>query len=266
MKVNGNQWGMTYTPYTTSGDCKTASEVDSDLQAIKGKGFTTVRLYATDCSGLINVGASAKTYGLQIIMGVYIDTSGIAGATAQLGEIATWGKQGNWGLISLLVVGNEAIFNNYCTASELAGFISLARSTWAAAGYTGPITTAEPVSSFVSSASTLCSVIDVAGANIEPFFDGSVVAANAGTFVSSQLSMVKAACPGKPAYNLECGWPTSGSPNGASIPGTSEQAAAMSDITSKVGDFTVVFSYTNDAWKAPGQFGVEQYFGCASLY
>jgi exo-beta-1,3-glucanase (GH17 family) len=257
---------MTYTPYSTSGDCKSASDVDSDIAAIAAKGFTTVRLYATDCSGLINVGAAARNHGIKIIMGVFIKADGISGASSQLTDIATWGQAGNWDLITFMVVGNEAIFNNYCTAAELAAFISEAKSTWAAAGYYGQITTAEPVSSLQASASALCSVIDIVAANIEPFFDGSVVAANAGDFVVSQLALVAAACPGKTAYSLESGWPSSGSTNGKSIAGPDEQAAAMKDITAKAGDTTVVFSYTNDAWKAPGQFGVEQYFGCASVY
>jgi exo-beta-1,3-glucanase (GH17 family) len=266
IKVNGKQWAMTYTPYTSSGQCKSAYDVDSDIANIAAKGFTTVRLYATDCSGLVNVGASCKTHGLKIIMGVFIKAAGIADARPQLAEIATWGKAGNWDLITMIVVGNEAIFNQYCSAADLAAFILEAKYTWSAAGYSGPVTTTEPVSSLLSSASALCSVIDVVAANIQPFFDGSVVAEYAGDFVSSQLSMVAAACPGKTAYNLECGWPNQGSPNGKSIPGPSQQAAAMKDITSKAGDVTVVFSYDNDAWKAAGPFGVEQYFGCSSLY
>jgi exo-beta-1,3-glucanase (GH17 family) len=266
IKVNGKQWAMTYTPYSTSGDCKSASDVDSDIAAIAAKGFTTVRLYATDCSGLVNVGASARAHGIKIIMGVFIKADGISGARPQLAQIASWGQAGNWDLITFMVVGNEAIFNNYCSASDLAAFISEAKSTWSAAGYYGQVTTAEPVSTFQSSAYALCSVIDIAAANIEPFFDGSVVAANAGDFVVSQLALVAAACPGKSAYSLESGWPSSGSPNGKSIASPADQAAAMQDITAKAGDTTVVFSYTNDAWKAPGQFGVEQYFGCATLY
>jgi len=265
-KVNGKKWAMTYTPYSKSGSCKSASEVDSDLAMIAAKGFTTVRLYATDCSGLTNVGAAAKNHGLKLIMGVFIKAAGIDDARPQIADIVQWGKNGNWDLITMIVVGNEAIFNNYCSASQLAGFISEAKSAFAAGGYYGPVTTTEPVSSLLLAAPALCSVVDVIAANIEPFFDGGCVAEQAGTFVASQLAMVAAACPGKPAYNLETGWPSSGSSNGASIAGPSQQAAAMADIIDKVGDKTVIFSFDNDEWKAPGQFGVEQYFGCAGLF
>jgi exo-beta-1,3-glucanase (GH17 family) len=266
VKVNGKKWAMTYTPYTKAGLCKTADEVDADITIIASKGFTTVRLYATDCSGLINVGASARKHGLKIIMGVFIKAAGIDDARPQVSDIANWGKSGNWDLISILVVGNEALFNNYCSASDLAGFISEAKSTWAAAGYYGPVTTTEPLDKLQAVGSQLCSVIDVVAANIQPFFNGGVVAEQAGTFVKGQLDLTAAVCPGKTAYNLECGWPNGGYPNGASVPGPSQQAAAIADIIDKVGEHTVIFSFDNDDWKAGGPFGVEKYFGCSTLF
>ncbi|KAF2435811.1 glycoside hydrolase, partial [Tothia fuscella] len=266
IKVNGKKWAMTYTPYTKAGLCKTASEVDSDISLIASKGFTTVRLYATDCFGLTNVGASCKAHGLKLIMGVFIKADGIDGARPQIGEIANWGKQGNWDLIVMLVVGNEALFNNYCSASQLAGFISEAKSTWSAAGYKGPVTTTEPLDKLQASGGELCGVIDVIGANIQPFFNGGINAASAGTFVKGQLDLAAKVCPGKTAYNLECGWPNGGNANSASVPGASQQAAAIADIIDKVGEHTVIFSFDNDAWKHPGEFGVEQYFGCSNLF
>jgi exo-beta-1,3-glucanase (GH17 family) len=266
VKVNGKKWAMTYTPYTNSGQCKTAAEVDADIAIIAGKGFTTVRLYATDCSGLTNIGTSAKAHGLKLIVGVFIKAAGIDDARPQLKDIATWGSYGNWDLVTMIVIGNEAIFNNYCSASALAGFISEAKSTFSAAGYYGPITTTEPLDKLQESAGALCSVIDVVAANIQPYFNSGVKSSEAGTFVAGQLALVAAACPGKTAYNLECGWPSYGSSNGAAVASPADQAAAIADIVDKAGDHTVVFSYDDDAWKADGAFGVEKFFGCAKLF
>lgn len=264
--VNGNKWAITYTPYTSSGDCKSAGDVMSDLASIKAKGFTTVRLYATDCSGLENVGAACEANGLKIILGVFIEGSGIGGAAQQVSDIAAWGSAGHWSTVTMIVVGNEAIFNGFCSAEELAGFISSSKATWAASGYSGAVTTTEPLNILQASGSALCGVMDVVAANIQPFFNSGITADQAGDFVASQLWAVGQVCPGLTAYNLECGWPTAGSPNGMAVPGTSEQATAISSIMSQVGANTVFFSFANDYWKAEGSFGVEQSFGCSDLF
>jgi len=257
---------MTYTPYSSNGQCKSASDVDIDIAKIASLGFSTVRIYATDCSGLINVGASCKAHGLKIIIGVYIDTSGLTSAWSQISDISTWGSAGNWDIVSMIVVGNEAIFNGYVSASDLAGFISSSKSTWSSAGYSGPVTTTEPVDIIQLHALSLCPVIDVVAANIQPFFTSSVLASWAGTFVAGQLALIEAACLGKTGYNLECGWPSAGSANGDASPSPADQKAAISDIIDKVGDKTAIFSFEDDAWKASGSFGVEQHFGCADLF
>jgi len=260
--TNGNKWAVAYTPYTSSGQCKTADEVMADITIIAGKGFKAVRIYATDCSGLENVGAACAANGLTIIIGIFIESSGTSGAQSQVTEIIEWGSAGNWGLVEMCVIGNEAIFNNYCTAEELAEFISSCKSALTAAGYNGPCTTTEPLDILQASAGALCDVIDVVASNIEVFFNGGIAAEDAGEFVAGQLQLTGECCPGKTAYNLECGWPSAGSSNGAAVPGSAEQAAAIGSILSSCGENTVFFSFSDDAWKAPGPFGVEQFFGC----
>jgi exo-beta-1,3-glucanase (GH17 family) len=266
--TNGNKWAMTYTPYSSSGACKEAGEVSSDLAAIAGKGFTTIRLYGTDCSGLQNVGGAAVASGMKIILGVFIEASGIEAARPQLAEITAWGSQGsNWASVVMLVVGNEAIQNGYCSAGALAGFISDAKSALTAAGAGSvPVTTTEPLSALMASASALCPVMDVVAANIQSYFNGGIDASQAGSFVSSQLELVAQQCPGKTAYNLESGWPSGGNSNGASVASPDAQRAAIADISAKAGDKTVMFSFSDDAWKTPGPLAVEQHFGCLDLF
>ena len=264
--TNGNKWAFAYTPYTSSGQCKTADEVMADIAIIAGKGFLAVRLYATDCSGLQNVGAACQANNIKMIIGVFIEASGISGAQAQVTEIAEWGQSGMWEIVILAVIGNEAIFNNYCTPEELAGFISSTKSTWQQSGYNGPCTTTEPLSILQQHAGSLCDVIDVVAANIESFFNSNVVAEQAGTFVAEQLELVGQCCPGLEAYNLESGWPSGGQPNGQAVPGPQEQQAALLDIMEKAGSRTCFFSFADDSWKDPGQFGVELFFGSIDVF
>jgi exo-beta-1,3-glucanase (GH17 family) len=264
--TNGNKWGVTYTPYTPAGQCKTADEVDADIAKIASWGFTTVRLYATDCSGLTNVGASTKAHGLKIIVGVFIDSKGPGAAWSQVDDITTWGSAGNWAHVSGIVVGNEAIFNGYTSASDLAGLITKAKGAWTGAGYSGWVTTTEPVDVIQKWASTLSSVVDVAAANIQPFFTSSVSSSWAGSFVAGQLALIEAAFPGKTAYNLESGWPSAGSSNGAAVASPSDQKAAIDDIIAKAGDKSCIFSFEDDSWKEAGSFGVEKSFGVSDLF
>lgn len=256
---------MTYTPYANDGSCKTAAEVSADISSIKNKGFTAVRLYATDCSGPQNVGNACKDNGLKIILGVYIEASGLSPAWSQVDTLAAWGK-GQWDMVEMVVVGNEAIFNGWTDAGSLAGFINKARTTLQAAGYNGPVTTSDTVASIQANADTLCPALDVVAANIHPFFNMDIDAAGAGAFVSSQLSLLAGLCGSKAAYNLETGWPSAGDANGKAVPGFVEQKTAIASIAAAAGSKSAFFSFENDAWKSPGSLGVEQFWGCASLF
>ncbi|KAF9894618.1 hypothetical protein FE257_006506 [Aspergillus nanangensis] len=258
------QMGMTYSPYTNAGGCKAKSDVLSDVGLIKQKGFTHVRVYSTDCSSLEWIGEACRQNGLIMILGVFIDSTGIAGAQDQVTDIANWGQ---WDLVELIVVGNEAIQNGYCDASSLAGFISSAKQTFKSSGYQGKITTTEPINVWEQGGATaLCGAIDVLGANIHPFFNSEVTATKAGEFALAQINDLKKVCPGKDVINLETGWPSGGNSNGLAIPGKLEQSEAIKSLVKEVGSLSVFFSYSNDDWKDPGAFNVEQFWGCSDQF
>jgi exo-beta-1,3-glucanase (GH17 family) len=46
----------------------------------------------------------------------------------------------------------------------------------------------------------------------------------------------------------------------------SEQATAVKAIAKAVGSKSIFFSYSDDLWKSPGDFDVEQHWGCASVF
>jgi exo-beta-1,3-glucanase (GH17 family) len=260
---NGKKWAMTYSPYTAEGGCKESGAVWSDVSAIKSAGFTTVRLYSTDCSGLQNVGGACKEYGLKLVLGVFIDGKGIDAARPQVTDIISWGQ---WQMVELIVIGNEAIFNKFCDAGALAGFIAESKAQFQSAGYGGPCTTTETMNVWQSSGSSLCSVIDVLGANIHPFFNPDVSPDQAGSFTAGQVELLSQICPGKEVYNLESGWPHAGQANGKATPGPEYQNTAIMSIMENVGAKTIFFSFEDDMWKQPGAFGVEQSWGCSKIF
>ena len=93
------------------------------------------------CNGLENVGASCEKHGLKIIIGIFIKDS-IDNAREQKDCITKWAK---FELVELAVIGNEAVFSNKTCAEELASFIKECKTEWSGKGYTGPITTSEPL-------------------------------------------------------------------------------------------------------------------------
>lgn len=260
--VAGDQWAITYTPFDTQGGCKSAEAVMADIKIIASKGFTTVRIYGTDkgCSGLINISAAVRACGLKMIVGVFIDASGVAGAQSQVAEIAAWAQ---WDIVELIVCGNEAVWGSRISAVELVAFIRSSREAFAAKGYHGMVTTTETVDVWQNNAHILCDAVDVVAFNAHPFFNPATTAAGAGAFVEGQFAIMNALCPGKAeSYNMECGWPNGGECNGAACGGVEQQAIAIAGIRSAVGGKTVMFSFQNDGWKP----AIDQHWGVMGCY
>jgi len=168
----------------------------------------------------------------------------------------------------MFVVGNEAVFNGYCTLTELVSFIQSTKTTFNSAGYTGTYTTAEPLNIVYELVSTagFCESIDFVGGNYHPFFNAQVEASGAGAFVAAQLTIADGLCTGKTGINLETGWPSAGSCNGAACPSTANQKIAIDSIVASAGPNSIMFSFQNDLWKAIGEFDCEQSWGCVSLF
>jgi len=265
----GGKWAMTYTPYRSDSNCKEADEVLADCKAIKAAGFTTLRVYSTDCGTLPKVGAAAKQLGLELIIGVFVGKVGCDNGSPDVAEqirlIKEWGQ---WDLVKLVVVGNEALFNRFCTVSQLTDLIHHTKSELKSVGYNGPFTTTDVVSAWLTQdVSSVCDAIDVIACNAHAYFNANTLPSEAGPFVAGQLDLVVQKCGGnKPGYIMETGWPTAGNCNGVACAGVSEQAAAIKSIKETIGDKVVFFSATDDAWKAPGSCNCEQHWGCGQLF
>lgn len=254
---------MTYSPYTASGDCKDQGTVSADIAKLAAMGFTSVRVYSTDCSTLEFVGQAARDNKIKVILGVFISETGISGAQPQVDAIAKWAQ---WDLVELIVVGNEAVFNGRCSASDLAGFIGSAKWAFKNAGFTGAVSTTDELSVWQSSGSAWCDVVDVVTANLYAFFNPNTAAENAGDFIQAQINDLSAICPGKEVYVMESGWPSAGECNGKACPSPENQATAIKGIQQSSGAKVVFFSYEDEQWKKPGQFGVEQHWGCSGVF
>lgn len=271
LSTGGALYAMAYTQYkgTSPGNsrCASADEVASDISAIAGKGFKTVRSYATDCNGLTNIANAVKANGMKMIVGIYVDGSGVDSSevNGQISDIKNYFK-GDYSIVEMVLLGNEALFNGFTSADALASKMSSLKQDLSSAGYSGPVSTADTLASLQEHEGTLCSSMDVLAANIHPFFNDATSALNAGSFVSQQMKSLQGLCGGgKRALNSETGWPSSGSNNGDAIPSVAEQLIAIESIKMAAGGESVFFSYENDMWKAPGYLNVEASWGCGSI-
>ncbi|KAK3496638.1 glycoside hydrolase [Neurospora hispaniola] len=263
----GDKWAMTYTPFTQDGQCKSAADVMTDIKAIANAGFTTLRVYSTDCDTLPSVGAAAEATGLRLILGVFIGTAGCENGSPNVSEqiaaIKSWGR---FDMVDLVVVGNEALFNGFCTVGQLRDLINRVKSELGSAGYSGPYTTTDVVSAWQSMDMTdICNVIDVVACNSHAYFDANTAPEQAGTFVAGQLAIVEKVC-NKPGFVMETGWPTAGECIGKACPGREQQKTALAAIKQEMGKKVVFFSFSDDHWKQPGSCNCEQHWGCGEIF
>lgn len=270
---SGGKYAMTYSPYkgtcVSDTSCKSQGEVESDIAAIAGMGFSVVRIYATDCSHLPNVIPAAKAHGLKVILGIFIKDGGINDDTySQLSDITSYFK-GDYSSVEYVLAGNEAVFNGKTTAGALASFIGDVKSTLKKDGYSGLVGTAETVSVLCDNADAFSGVLGVVGANMHPFF-APVEPSEAGTWLKTQFDSLAEHYGSTPVINSESGYPHSGPPTSGNTPSSEAQKAAISSMAeSEYAGKTVFFSNADDGWKAtsPGsEDSVEPYWGCADQF
>ncbi|KAJ9161364.1 Glycoside hydrolase [Coniochaeta hoffmannii] len=264
--TGGKQLGVTYTPYQQNGECKDSAQVMADIGAIKQSGVDRVRVYSTDCDTLPNVGAACEAHGVKIIAGIFIGEvgcdNGSPDVAEQISALKAWAQ---WDLVDLIVIGNEALFNGFCTVSQLHDLIVHVKTEIASTGYTGPVTTTDVVSAWIGSdVSSICEVIDFPSGNIHAYFNGGTTPEQAGDFVAGQLQIIEHVC-GKEGLILESGWPTAGKCIENACPGKDAQKTALASIVETCGSKTVFFSYTDDLWKRPGDCECERSWGCGDV-
>ncbi|CUM51962.1 uncharacterized protein AC631_04327 [Debaryomyces fabryi] len=251
--------GITYSPYTKSGSCKTASEVKSDIAKLSS--FSLIRLYSTDCNGIENILAS-MTSSQELFLGIYeIDTNTITSGLETIKSAVEATTRG-WSAVHTISIGNERVNDGKSSVSDLATAIKTARSWLStnASDYTGYVVTVDTLVATVSNPG-LCKISDYLAVNAHPYWDGGVVPSNSGSWLQQQISNLESACGSSNILITETGWPTQGNTYGSCVPSISNQLAAIKSIMSKFSDQVFMFTMYNDYWKDPGSENVEQHWG-----
>lgn len=250
--------GITYSPYTKSGQCKTADEVADDMAKLTS--YDIIRLYAVDCSGIENVLASI-TSSQKVFLGIY----SISDPGAELSSIqeAVEGSSRGWSAVHTVSIGNEMVNSGTNTAQEIVTAIEQAR-TWFddnAPSYSGYIVTVDTAVA-VKANTILCDASDYLAVNIHPYWDGGVDPSDSGPWLEEQVSLLKSACGNsKSVLITETGWPTAGDTYGNCVPSVANQLKALKSIATTLPNQVIMFTLYNDYWKDGGPYNVEKYWG-----
>ncbi|KAI5799028.1 glycoside hydrolase superfamily, partial [Geopyxis carbonaria] len=261
--AGGDLWSIAYSPFKVGG-CLDKSTIEADIADIASKGFKNIRVYSPECGTLSSVADACAANGIKMIVGIQIDARGDSFYEDQVSQYEKWAK---WELVETVVVGNECMFNGFCTVDDLVSKIKDVRTRFS--GYTGPVTTADTVGNFETATkgnSALCDAIDIIGVNIQVYFDGGRTAEMAGEFLKTQMAQASACCPDKETYVFEAGWPTVGQSQGVAVASKTNQATALKGFMAAAPGKISYFTYRDDEWKPPGNLGIEQHYGCGDFF
>lgn len=254
-------FGFSYSPYNADGSCKTQDQVNTDFDSI-GNGYSLVRTYGTDCNQVATVLSAARSKGLKMFAGIYY----LSTLSSEIETIVT-AASGDWTSFDTISIGNELVNSGTASAATVVAAISTARGLLTTAGYTGKVVTVDTLVAARANPS-LCDASDYCAVNCHPFFDGNTVAADSGSFLTTQIPTLQAVLSNKnqEVVITETGWPWQGDTNGVAVPSPANQAAALSSIKGAFSSnqaAVILFTTFNDLWKTntAAQFNAEQYWG-----
>lgn len=261
VKIGGSGNGITYTPYTDSGQCKLADEVSADFDKLGD--FSQVRLYGTDCGHLENVVPTACNKGMKVLLGIAKEKATAEAVGAEIEAIAK-GLGGSFACIDTIAVGNENVHNGGSAAVAIAA-VNKAREVLRGMGFQGSVVVPETSGAILKNPE-LCQHQDYVAANIHAFFDGQIEASRAGEFVVKQAQSVSEACGGKQVIITETGWPNNGGTNDASVPSPENQQAAIASIKAACAEAGNMGYYVLSAFNEPWKKDLASTFGCEKFW
>lgn len=247
--------GVTYSPYTSSGACKSLSEVQTDLAKLSG--YEIIRLYGVDCNQVENV-LQAKADGQKLFLGIYY----VDDIEAGISQMASAIKQyGSWDDVYTVSIGNELVNSGAATVDQIASYVKSGRAALTSAGYSGPVVSVDTHVATINNPG-LCDISDYIAINAHAYFDQNTLAEDSGDWLLLQIQRVWTACGGKKSvFVTESGWPHQGDTYGKAIASPEAQSSAISSLKQKVGDSVILFNAFDDLWKADGFLNCEKYWG-----
>lgn len=248
-----NGLGIGYDILDDSGNCKSASTVESDFN-IFDSAYSVVRIYGTTCNQVSLVAAQAAQRDMKVFAGINDPTVDIASAIQAI--VSQAGS--NLDVVDTINIGNEWVNSNGAGAVPVVTAALAAARTALAGVFSGHIVTVDTFNALIANPA-LCAASDYCAANCHAFFDPNTDGAGAGGFVQSQVANIAAANPGKSVVITESGWPWadySSSPNPKAT--ESQQVAAIASLKGSFSNNLFLFQGFDTLYRIDNY---ERYFG-----
>jgi len=214
------------------------------MQSLASSGYSTVRIYGTDCDQVNSCLSACATTGQNLLVGVF-DMGSLADELTII--TSACGSYG-WGNVITISIGNELVNSGQASADQVVSYCTQARSTLRAAGYTGPVVAVDTFNAILNNP-TLCQASDYVAANAHCFFDGNTPAASAGQWVQAQIAALQSTC-GKSVLITESGWPSQGQAIGNSVPSLENQQACVASLKASVSSQCLIYTAWNNLWQS----------------
>jgi exo-beta-1,3-glucanase (GH17 family) len=233
--------GMDYTPYNAQYPaCLSNMPFQNDVTvdvAILAQLTPAIRLYGTDCqqTEMVLKGIDLLGYNdtVKIWLGVYLDGNSTTN-NRQLNQMYDILDKYPSSHFAGVIVGNEVLFSEYLTETQLASYLTKVRQQLSSRGIDLPVSTADLGDNWTTG---LAADSDIVMANVHPFFAGKTPAQAPGwtlNFWNTHDVILKTDSGGAWPANIisETGWPTQGGNDcgtGAKCPTKTEGAIAGID-------------------------------------
>ncbi|KAF7155206.1 hypothetical protein CNMCM5623_006633 [Aspergillus felis] len=251
------RFGISYSPYTTYGTCKTSDQINQDIEHLRHHAF--IRIYGIDCDQTKLVTQAARQHGLKVFAGVF-DLQNFPDSLHYIRDAAG----GDWSVFHTIAIGNELVNKGQNNPSDVVNAVNTARTILRGAGYQGPVVTVDTFSVMLQYPE-LCAASDYCAANCHAFFDNNQLPENAGEYAFDKARRISAAAGGKKTVITESGWPHAGQPNGRAVPSPENQKKAIASLRRAFADDPdfVLFTAFDDLWKSDNAwtFGAERFWG-----
>ncbi|KAH2010296.1 hypothetical protein KXV97_000565 [Aspergillus fumigatus] len=260
----GPRFGITYSPYTSHGTCKTFDQINQDIEHLRHHAF--IRIYGIDCDQTKLVTQAARQHGLKVFAGVF-DLHNFPDSLHYIRDAAT-AAGGDWSIFHTIAIGNELVNKGQNKPADVVNAVNTARGILRGAGYQGPVVTVDTFSVMLQHPE-LCAASDYCAANCHAFFDDNQLPETAGEYALDKARRISAAAGGKKTVITESGWPHAGQPNGRAVPSPENQKKAIASLRKAFADDPdlVLFTAFDDLWKSDNQwtFGAERFWGIQDM-
>jgi glucan 1,3-beta-glucosidase len=260
---------VSYAPYRLPGETPfdphafiSPARIDADLRALSQR-FDCVRTYSQG-QGLSAVPAIAQRYGMQVLMGIWLDRDPRANAREIAQGIAN--ARAHPQALRGVIVGNEVLLRGELAPSVLAGYV---REVRAAIPAMVPVSYADVWEDWLRYPQ-MAAAVDYLTIHILPYWENDPVSPeHAVRHVAAVYEQMQRAFPGKRVMIGETGWPSQGRSRRAAAPGVVNEARYLREFLAYAATVKMPYNVIeafDQPWKRVQEGTVGGYWGIFDVH